>query len=253
MEKLDKEVGQIQNRNEDLEVNVIPDLKQRMLDFEKKIKEGLGKYDECVKKKTKLETSHAFISQYKALFGKPNEGYDFTNAWVKALKQTMSNAEKKIENLSKKVNDDVQGKLAQLKEDMDTLVNRQKQLQSDLDFLWNVIHTNEPIKKKALTDAYTKVNQQLHDIYSILLPNATAKLDFVDPNDITEGVKLRVALSGHWKDGLTELSGGQKSLLAVAYIFALLRFNPCPIYILDEIDSPLDEHNTYNLSKVIKE
>lgn len=123
----------------------------------------------------------------------------------------------------------MQGKLAQLKEDMDTLVNRRKSLRTDLEFLWNVIHTNEPIKRKALTDAFTDVNTYLHDIYSILLPNASAKLEFVNPNDITDGLRLRVALSGHWKDGLTELSGGQKSLLSVAYIFSLLRYNPCPI------------------------
>lgn len=132
------------------------------------------------------------------------------------MQKTKKEAEKKIDELSKKVNDDVQGKLAQLKEDMDTLVNRRKSLRTDLDFLWNVIHTNEPIKRQALTTAFTAVNTYLHDIYSILLPNASARLDFVSPADITEGLRLRVALSGHWKDGLTELCGGQKSLLAVA-------------------------------------
>lgn len=86
------------------------------------------------------------------------QGYEFDNPWIKELQKTKKEAEKKIDELSKKVNDDVQGKLAQLKEDMDTLVNRRKSLRTDLDFLWNVIQTNEPIKRQALTDAFNAVN-----------------------------------------------------------------------------------------------
>lgn len=52
---------------------------------------------------------------------------------------------------------------------------------------------------------------------------------------LTAGLEVRVAFNGLWKDSLTELSGGQRSLLALSLILAMLLFKPAPIYILDEV------------------
>lgn len=49
------------------------------------------------------------------------------------------------------------------------------------------------------------------------------------------GLEVRVAFNGLWKESLTELSGGQRSLLALSLILAMLLFKPAPIYILDEV------------------
>ena len=57
------------------------------------------------------------------------------------------------------------------------------------------------------------------------------------------GLEVRVAFGGVWKDSLTELSGGQRSLLALSLILAMLLFKPAPIYILDEVHlSPVLGH-----------
>lgn len=64
--------------------------------------------------------------------------------------------------------------------------------------------------------------------------------------------QVRVAFGGVWKDSLSELSGGQKSLLALSLILALCRFKPAPIYILDEVDSALDLNHTQNIGRMIK-
>jgi hypothetical protein len=52
------------------------------------------------------------------------------------------------------------------------------------------------------------------------------------------GLEVRVAFGGVWKESLTELSGGQRSLLALSLILAMLLFKPAPIYILDEVSPP---------------
>ena len=54
-----------------------------------------------------------------------------------------------------------------------------------------------------------------------------------------------------WKESLTELSGGQRSLVAISLILAMLKFNPAPLYILDEIDSALDLSHTQNIGRLI--
>ena len=51
---------------------------------------------------------------------------------------------------------------------------------------------------------------------------------------------MKVGFQDNWKESLTELSGGQRSLLALSFILALLKYKPAPLYILDEIDSALD-------------
>ncbi len=61
---------------------------------------------------------------------------------------------------------------------------------------------------------------------------------------------MRVAFGGVWKDSLSELSGGQRSLLALSLILALLLFKPAPMYILDEIDAALDLSHTQNIGQV---
>ena len=58
------------------------------------------------------------------------------------------------------------------------------------------------------------------------------------------GLEVRVAFGGVWKESLTELSGGQRSLLALSLVLALCRFKPAPIYILDEVDAALDLNHT---------
>lgn len=66
------------------------------------------------------------------------------------------------------------------------------------------------------------------------------------------GLEVRVAFGGVWKESLSELSGGQKSLLALSLILAMLLFKPAPIYILDEVDAALDLSHTQNIGRMIK-
>lgn len=84
------------------------------------------------------------------------------------------------------------------------------------------------------------------------MPGNTCKLVPPEDCDITQGLEVRVCLGGVWKSSLTELSGGQRSLIALSLILALLQFNPAPMYILDEIDAALDLSHTQNIGKLLK-
>ena len=79
------------------------------------------------------------------------------------------------------------------------------------------------------------MNRDFGDIFSTLLPGANAKLAPVNGKSIHEGLIPCVAFSGKWKDSLMELSGGQRSLLALSLVLAMLLFKPAPMYILDEV------------------
>lgn len=63
---------------------------------------------------------------------------------------------------------------------------------------------------------------------------------------------MKVAFGNIWKESLGELSGGQRSLVALSFILAMLLFKPAPIYILDEVDAALDLSHTQNIGQMLK-
>jgi len=83
------------------------------------------------------------------------------------------------------------------------------------------------------------------------LPGANAKISPIEGKDVSEGLELGVAFNETWKSSLSELSGGQRSLLALSFVLALLLYKPAPFYILDEVDSALDLSHTENIGTMI--
>lgn len=85
-----------------------------------------------------------------------------------------------------------------------------------------------------------------------------AKMELVDTTvgrgdkaKTVKGVKMQIGFNGHWKESMTELSGGQRSLLALSFLLAMLKYRPAPFYILDEIDSAMDLSHTENVGYII--
>merc|ERR1719316_67950 len=115
-----------------------------------------------------------------------------------------------------------------------------------------VIRDLDEKKSETLRRTWAKVNKDFDSIFGTLLPNANAKLEAPQGMDVTEGLEIKVAFHGVWKQSLTELSGGQRSLLALSLVLALLLFKPAPMYILDEIDSALDLSHTQNIGHMIR-
>jgi len=73
----------------------------------------------------------------------------------------------------------------------------------------------------------------------------------VEEGNVEEGLEIGVQFGKKWVSGLSELSGGQRSLLALSFILSLLKYRPAPFYILDEIDAALDTSHTENIGRFI--
>lgn len=114
-----------------------------------------------------------------------------------------------------------------------------------------IVSLNE-YKCKALTKTWKKVSEDFGQIFATLLPGSFAKLVLLEGKEITEGLEIKVMLGKIWKESLAELSGGQRSLVALSLILALLQFKPAPMYILDEVDAALDLNHTQNIGHLIK-
>lgn len=112
------------------------------------------------------------------------------------------------------------------------------------------------------------IDSDFGGIFGELLPGNFAKLEPPDNEDITQGLEVKVRLGQIWKQSLTELSGGQRSvfgarccvveltfdrsLIALSLIMSLLQFKPAPMYILDEVDAALDLSHTQHIGQLFK-
>lgn len=96
------------------------------------------------------------------------------------------------------------------------------------------------------------MNADFGSIFGTLLPGSDAKLQPVEGQSVHDGLVIHVALGSVWKPSLLELSGGQRSLVALSLVLALLLFKPAPLYILDEVDAALDLSHTQNIGAMIR-
>lgn len=103
--------------------------------------------------------------------------------------------------------------------------------------------------KHAFEDAFADTAQKFESTFSRLFPGGTGRLELDDPtNPLTTGVEIYARPSGKRVTRLSLLSGGERSLAALAYLIAIFEARPSPFYILDEIEAALDD---LNLSRVL--
>ncbi|KAG8946963.1 Structural maintenance of chromosomes protein 2 [Tulasnella sp. 424] len=202
----------------------------------------------------KMEKKYPWIEDEKRLFGKPGSAYDFNdpNADMKKMADKARELEESQKGMSKKVNpkvvnmiDSVEKKEAALKKMLTTVLKDKTKIEKTIEEL-------ERHKRDALEKCWTKVNADFGDIFAELLPGNFAKLVPSDGNDVTQGLDVKVRLGSVWKESLTELSGGQRSLIALSLILSLLQVKPAPMYILDEIDSALDLSHTQHIGQLFR-
>ena len=156
-------------------------------------------------------------------------------------------------NLQRHINTRIEAVADSLEEQCKQLHIRKDTLNYDRENLIKTLEFCNVKKEETVMRTFEKVSKALNSIFSTLLPGTQAKLRPVkEGNILEEGVELSVAFNDIWKNSLSELSGGQRSLLALSFILAMMKYKPAPIYILDEIDAALDLENTQNIGEMIR-
>ncbi|MFB6105429.1 MAG: chromosome segregation protein SMC [Halobacteriaceae archaeon] len=142
--------------------------------------------------------------------------------------------------------DEVADALEDLREKRETLV-------SERDGIEERIESYDQQKKAAFMDAYEAIGDHFQRIFS-RLSNGTGDLHLEDPEDPFEGGLTMKAQPGDKPiQRLDAMSGGEKSLTALAFIFAIQRHNPAPFYALDEVDAFLDAANADRVGELVDE
>jgi structural maintenance of chromosome 2 len=199
-----------------------------------------------------LESKHKWISDDKQFFGAEGGDYDFGSQDVGAMSRELKTLESEQTSLEKKINKKVLTMIDKAEAEYGELMRKRKVVENDKKKIESVIEELDAKKKTELERTWIKVNGDFGSIFSTLLPGACAKLEPPEGMQAWEGLEVKVGFSGEWKESLSELSGGQRSLIALSLILSLLLFKPAPMYILDEVDAALDLSHTQNIGNMLR-
>ena len=152
------------------------------------------------------------------------------------------------------VNPEAQIEYEEVEERYEFLTSQINDLQDAAVDVRKVIEELDEIMEREFCNTFEEVAVEFHQIFGRLFGGGSAKLILTDPNDLTEtGIDIEARLPGRREQGLSLLSGGERSLTAVALVFALLRVSPTPFCVLDEVDAMLDEANVGRFRELLRE
>jgi len=202
----------------------------------------------------RLEADHDWIPREKASFGKKKGEFDFAAVDARKCYEEYEATTLRLKAMRERgVERQAEAMYRRNQEEVDGLKAKRAQVERDRAQISAVIEELDEKKRAALGETWRRVDGDFGAIFSTLLPGTAARLVPPEGGTFLDGLEVRVAFGGAWKESLTELSGGQRSLLALSLVLALCRFRPAPIYILDEVDAALDLSHTQNIGAMIRQ
>ena len=124
------------------------------------------------------------------------------------------------------------------------LTSQIEDLASSRTALTKVVRAIDRKMRERFVETFEQVDQHFRNVFAVLFPGGHAELKMTDPDDPEQtGVEVVAQPMGKKLQKMTLMSGGEKSLTALALLFALYRTRPCPFYILDEVEAALDDSN----------
>lgn len=142
---------------------------------------------------------------------------------------------------------------AEVKARYDSLSTQYTDITKSADELIDIIKRLELEMRTSFIDAFEAINKNFGITFRELFGGGNAELSLTDPEDVlTSGIEIKAAPPGKIIKNLSLLSGGEQSFVAIALLFAILKVNPTPFCILDEIEAALDEVNVFRFGEYIK-
>lgn len=224
----------------------------RVKEVEHKIAKFHKDSREATQRVEAMLAKYEWIASDRQYFGRANTAYDFAANDPREVARRLGKLQEQQGKLGKSVNMRAMNMLGKAEEKYNDLLKKKGIVEKDKAKISELITELDQKKNEALKSAYERVNQDFSSIFTTLLPGACAKLAPLEGRSVLEGVEVRIGFGGVWKESLQELSGGQRSLVALSLILSLLLFKPAPVYILDEVDAALDLSHTQNIGQMLR-
>ncbi|QYK54120.1 MAG: chromosome segregation protein SMC [Fimbriimonadaceae bacterium] len=141
-----------------------------------------------------------------------------------------------------------------LTERHDELHGQVEDIESGMKEIKSTIRELDTLTRQRFVETFQKLQVAFGEVFVRLLGGGEASLELTDPENILDsGVEISVTIPGKKRQRLELLSGGERAMSALAFLFSLLKVKPCPLVILDEVDAPLDGRNVERFISMMRE
>jgi len=195
------------------------------------------------------------------LINKMWDEYELTPNVVTEYKkpENVQNTQKRVNHLRTEirelgsVNVDSIEEYKNLKDRYDFMCEQRLDLENTTSKLRNVISDMTAIMKEQFKSKFEQINNNFKEVFSELFGGGKAEITLNDEENILEcGIDITVQPPGKKLQNMMLLSGGEKAFTAIAILFAILKINPAPFCVLDEIEAALDDVNVYRYAEYLK-
>lgn len=134
------------------------------------------------------------------------------------------------------------------------LVDQVQDLKASKADLLRIVQDVDRLVQEAFASAFTETREQFEHVFGVLFPGGQGDLVLTDPDDmLTTGIEIEARPAGKKVKRLSLLSGGERSLAAIAFLVAIFKARPSPFYVMDEVEAALDDMNLTRLLAIFKE
>ena len=289
IENKEKQINQIEEDNKELEKN-IEETKQKIEEVKKQVQtsgqtinnlkeERTQKNEKLANKETELNDQFKIIEDLKSQMAKMEakkskteedlnvvinklwEEYELTPNTIKEYKKpdNIALTQKKVNNLRADIRDlgsvnvDSIEEYKTLKERYDFMCEQRLDLENTMSKLRKMIQEMTEVMKEQFKTQFEIINKNFGEVFRELFGGGKAELTLADEENILEcGIDITVQPPGKKLQNMMLLSGGEKAFTAIALLFAILKINPAPFCVLDEIEAALDDVNVFRYAEYLK-
>ncbi len=200
-----------------------------------------------------VERYHKTLETFHREFAAREQSDDeIRDQTVKQMEIELEKCRKRIANITD-VNLGAIREYDQLKDRQDFLTEQRDDLLKAIDDLHRVIRKINRITQEKFMATFNAVNEKIGEIFPRLFEGGSAKLTLTDPNNPLEtGVEFMIQPPGKKLTRMSLLSGGEKALSAIAFIFSIFLLKPASFCLMDEIDAPLDDANVFRFNELLQ-
>ena len=134
------------------------------------------------------------------------------------------------------------------------LVDQVQDLKASKADLLRIVQDVDRLVEEAFASAFAETREQFEHVFGVLFPGGQGDLVLTDPDDmLSTGIDIEARPAGKKVKRLSLLSGGERSLAAIAFLVAIFKARPSPFYVMDEVEAALDDMNLTRLLAIFKE
>ena len=289
IENKNNQIEQIKVDNENLEksiqetLNKIEEIKQKVnnssSEIEKMKQERAQKSEKLSKQEDEITSKFKIIEDLKSqlvkldvkktkveedintIINKMWEEYELTpnNIEGYAKPENVALTQKRVNNIRTEIRDlgsvnvDSIEEYKNLKDRYDFMSEQRLDLENTMSKLRKVITDMTQIMKEQFREKFKIINKNFGEVFAELFGGGKASLNLEDEENILEcGIEITVQPPGKKLQNMMLLSGGEKAFTAIALLFAILKINPAPFCVLDEIEAALDDVNVFRYADYLK-